>query len=81
MRQVKYERSPSNGSFQLVKVGFAKFVLNNLKKVAGPEFFLTSSFSLLEHKNLCGQQKAFCCFATLIFLFFLLYYFNIFQNK
>lgn len=77
MREVPVEPT---GSFQLEKVGFPKFVLNSLKKVAGPEKFLTSSFSLLENKNLYGQQKA-CCFATLIFLFLLLYYFNILKNK
>lgn len=43
MREVPLEPT---GSFQLEKVGFAKFVLN---KVAGPEKFLTSSFCLLEH--------------------------------
>lgn len=54
------------GSFELEKIGFAKFDLNNLKKGAGPEMFLTSTFSILEHKYLYGQQKAHCCFATLI---------------
>lgn len=66
MREVPVEPT---GSFQIEKVGFAKFVLNDLKKIAGPEKFLTSSFSLLEHKNLSTRKKACCCFATLIFLF------------
>lgn len=48
MRAVPVEPT---GSFQLEKVEFTKFVLNIFKKVAGPEKFLTSSFSLLEHKS------------------------------